>query len=78
MKWDENGIAVCMYHSLFPSYVRHRMITSGSFYRAAVPLDVVAGAPNPSTWGPPVAQLSPDGCDIESNFVNHSIIFGTS
>ncbi|OBZ78832.1 putative glycosidase C21B10.07 [Grifola frondosa] len=46
-----------------------------SFYRAAVPQDVVSGAPNPSTWGEPVAILEPSGCNPITNFVNHSIVF---
>ena len=48
----------------------------GSFYRAAVPADVLAGNPTPSTWGEPVAMLDPSGCDPIANFVNHSIVFG--
>ncbi|EPQ60799.1 hypothetical protein GLOTRDRAFT_68755 [Gloeophyllum trabeum ATCC 11539] len=46
-----------------------------SFYRAAVPADVINGTPNPSSWGEPVAALDPSGCDPLTNFVNHSIIF---
>ncbi|PIL31983.1 hypothetical protein GSI_06687 [Ganoderma sinense ZZ0214-1] len=46
-----------------------------SFYRAAVPADVLAGNPTPSTWGEPVAMLDPSGCDPIANFVNHSIVF---
>nr|VWO96731.1 Mixed-linked glucanase [Ganoderma boninense] len=47
-----------------------------SFYRAAVPADVLAGSPTPSTWGEPVALLDPSSCDPITNFVNHSIVFG--
>ena len=50
---------------------------TGSFYRAAVPQDVTNGQPTPSTWGEPVAYLLPDHCDPITNFINHSIIFGT-
>ncbi|KIK71009.1 glycoside hydrolase family 16 protein [Collybiopsis luxurians FD-317 M1] len=46
-----------------------------SFYRAAIPQDIIAGVPNPSNWGDPVAALEPGGCDPISNFINHSIIF---
>ncbi|KAH9849779.1 glycoside hydrolase family 16 protein [Lenzites betulinus] len=46
-----------------------------SFYRAAIPSDVLSGQPDPSSWGEPVAMLAPDDCDPISNFVNHSIIF---
>ena len=49
---------------------------SGSFYRAAVPQDVVNGEPDPSSWGEPVAALDPSGCNPIENFVNHSIVFG--
>jgi len=46
-----------------------------SFYRAAVPQDIVQGSPNPANWGVPVAALGPAGCDPLKFFVNHSIIF---
>jgi hypothetical protein len=49
---------------------------SGSFYRAAVPQDIVEGTPDPSNWGLPVAELSPQGCDPLQYFANHSIVFG--
>ncbi|THH02876.1 hypothetical protein EW026_g16 [Hermanssonia centrifuga] len=46
-----------------------------SFYRAAVPQDIIDGVPSPSSWGIPVAVLEPSGCDPITNFVNHSIVF---
>lgn len=46
-----------------------------SFYRAAVPQDIIEGQPNPNDWGTPVAMLLPGGCDPIANFVNHSIVF---
>jgi len=46
-----------------------------SFYRNAVPTDIVTNQPSPSLWGTPVAVLEPAGCDPIANFVNHSIIF---
>ncbi|THV04929.1 glycoside hydrolase family 16 protein [Dendrothele bispora CBS 962.96] len=46
-----------------------------SFFRAAVPGDVYTGSPNPSNWGTPSANLSPEGCNITQYFANHSIIF---
>ncbi|KAI0825151.1 glycoside hydrolase family 16 protein [Trametes gibbosa] len=46
-----------------------------SFYRAAIPQDVLNGQPDPSSWGEPVAMLDPSGCDPITNFVNHSIVF---
>lgn len=46
-----------------------------SFYRAAIPQDLLNGQPTPSTWGEPVAFLEPGGCNPITNFVNHSIVF---
>lgn len=48
----------------------------GSFYRAAVPQDIIEGSPTPGTWGVPSAVLEPDSCDPLVFFKNHSIIFG--
>ncbi|KAK7031645.1 hypothetical protein R3P38DRAFT_2924945 [Favolaschia claudopus] len=47
-----------------------------SFYRSAIPRDIVAGTPNPANWGLPVASLAPETCDPLTFFVNHSIVFG--
>lgn len=75
MKWDDEGIAVCEFRPVFEQdQIAHAH--AGSFYRAAVPQDVLNGQPNPSSWGEPVAMLAPDGCDPITNFVNHSIVFG--
>jgi hypothetical protein len=49
-----------------------------SFYRAAVPEDIVQGSPDPTNWGAPDGALDPSGCNPITFFVNHSIIFGTS
>ncbi|KAF8640464.1 hypothetical protein AX17_000128 [Amanita inopinata Kibby_2008] len=46
-----------------------------SFYRAAVPKDIVQGTPNPTNWGLPSAELWAEGCDPLNYFANHSIIF---
>ncbi|KAG1750014.1 glycoside hydrolase family 16 protein [Suillus paluster] len=46
-----------------------------SFYRAAIPQDIVQGEPNPSNWGTPVAALSTQSCNITQYFANHSIVF---
>lgn len=46
-----------------------------SFYRAAIPLDITQGEPNPSNWGEPVAVLSTQSCNITNYFANHSIVF---
>ncbi|KAF9533566.1 family 16 glycosyl hydrolase [Crepidotus variabilis] len=50
-------------------------ISVWSFYRAAIPLDITAGTPNPSTWGPPSATLLNATCNIDQYFANHSIVF---
>ncbi|THU89349.1 hypothetical protein K435DRAFT_969168 [Dendrothele bispora CBS 962.96] len=50
-------------------------VNTGSFFRAAVPADIVRGTPNPSQWGSPVAALEPRGCDPIKNVVNHLIVF---
>ncbi|KAF8898715.1 glycoside hydrolase family 16 protein [Infundibulicybe gibba] len=46
-----------------------------SFYRAAIPQDIIDGSPTPDTWGIPSAALDPSGCNPLKFFVNHSIIF---
>ncbi|KAF8078599.1 glycoside hydrolase family 16 protein [Lyophyllum atratum] len=46
-----------------------------SFYRAAIPKDIIEGTPDPSQWGNPSAALEPKNCDPLQYFVNHSIIF---
>ncbi|EGN96860.1 glycoside hydrolase family 16 protein [Serpula lacrymans var. lacrymans S7.3] len=46
-----------------------------SFYRAAIPQDIVQGEPNPTNWGSPVASLAPQTCNMTEYFANHSIIF---
>ncbi|EGO01749.1 glycoside hydrolase family 16 protein [Serpula lacrymans var. lacrymans S7.3] len=50
-------------------------ISVWSFYRAAIPTDIVQGNPNPAGWGVPVASLSPEACNPTQYFVNHSVIF---
>ena len=75
MKWDAEGIAVCRYSTTCDNEcIAHRC--KGSFYRAAVPQDIVNSQPNPDNWGIPVAALAPQGCNPITNFVNHSIVFG--
>ncbi|TFK77076.1 glycoside hydrolase family 16 protein [Pluteus cervinus] len=50
-------------------------ISVWSFFRAAIPQDIISGSPDPSKWGIPSAALDPAGCDIGKYFANHSIIF---
>jgi hypothetical protein len=52
-------------------------VRAGTFYRAAVPPDITAGKPNPSSWTTPVAVLEPTNCNISQYFSNHRIVFGT-
>jgi len=74
MKWDNNGIAACLYS--IPSLELVHLTPSGSFYRAAIPENIGQGLPDPSTWGEPVAALAPTSCNISQFFANHSIVFG--
>jgi len=46
-----------------------------SFYRVAVPQDIIDEEPDPNNWGEPIAALSPENCDINEHFYNHNIIF---
>jgi len=50
-------------------------ISVWSFYRAAVPQDIVQGEPNPALWNTPTATLDPSACDPLKYFANHSVIF---
>ena len=67
---------LCVCPSPLDTDIAQPRLRLGSFYRAAVPADVLEGNPTPSTWGEPVAMLDPSGCDPITNFVNHSIVFG--
>ncbi|KIJ68402.1 glycoside hydrolase family 16 protein [Hydnomerulius pinastri MD-312] len=46
-----------------------------SFYRAAIPQDIIQGLPNPANWPKPVAELLPTSCNITEYFANHSVVF---
>ena len=74
MKWDDNGIAVCLYFIPFLEIMH--LSFSGSFYRAAIPEDIAQGLPDPTIWGEPDAALAPTSCNISQYFANHSIVFG--
>lgn len=79
MKWDENDISVCKFP--FSCAPCNALTTSeschiGSFFRAAIPKDIIAGRPNPSQWGLPSASLRNTTCNIGRYFSNHSIVFG--
>lgn len=44
------------------------------FPRSSIPKDITARKPKPSQWGPPVANFPSTECDIESHFINHSLV----
>lgn len=48
------------------------------FPRSAIPSDITAGNPTPSSWGTPQALFTGNSCDIDSYFLNHNIIFDTT
>ena len=48
------------------------------FPRNAIPGDITSGSPDPTGWGTPTASFSGSGCDIDSYFMNHNIIFDTT
>lgn len=48
------------------------------FPRSAIPADITNGAPVPSGWGAPAAKFGGSGCDIDSHFSEHNIIFDTT
>jgi len=48
------------------------------FTRDAIPSDIAAGSPDPSTWGTPSAVFPSTACDMASHFVNQSIVIDTT
>jgi Glycosyl hydrolases family 16 len=49
------------------------------FPRSSIPSDITAGAPVTSNWGLPIVAFnSGSGCNIDSYFANHNIIFDTT
>lgn len=67
-----------IYYSKISWELSHHSIFApkGSFYRAAIPRDVIEGAPTPSEWGLPSAILHNSMCKITDFFRSHKIIFG--
>ncbi|KAK9769820.1 putative Glycoside hydrolase family 16 protein [Seiridium cardinale] len=45
------------------------------FPRSAIPSDVTSGSPDPTTWGTATSTFSGSGCDIDSHFKEHTIVF---
>lgn len=50
-------------------------ISIWSFFRVAVPQDIVDGIPNPMNWGLPSATLDTTRCDLPKFFIDHQIVF---
>lgn len=49
------------------------------FGRGSEPGDVLGEGPDPSRWGPPTTIFAGgNGCDIDSHFRNHQIVFDTT
>lgn len=48
------------------------------FERSSVPLDIDAGAPQPATWGLPMAHWPAADCDPWKYFYTHVAIFDTT
>ncbi|KAE8449223.1 hypothetical protein EG329_008390 [Mollisiaceae sp. DMI_Dod_QoI] len=52
-----------------------------NFPRSAIPADITSGSPDPSTWSTPVSAFSSGangGCNIDSHFSGHNIVFDTT
>lgn len=48
------------------------------FPRGSIPSDLLAEAPQPTTWGTPMARWPASSCSPSKFFYNHSIIFDTT
>ncbi|KIW17498.1 hypothetical protein PV08_04692 [Exophiala spinifera] len=48
------------------------------FPRGSIPSDITAGTPDPSGWGLPFTIFNGPSCNIDANFVDHSIVFDTT
>ena len=52
-------------------------INSYYFPRSSIPLDIIAGTPDPTKWTP-FATIPKNTCDIDSNFNDMRIVFDTT
>ena len=49
------------------------------FPRGQIPQDITSEAPNPSGWSTPTARFAGgSGCNIDSHFMNHNLVFDTT
>ncbi|KAF2281362.1 uncharacterized protein EI97DRAFT_27378 [Westerdykella ornata] len=48
------------------------------FPRTAIPADVLGDAPDPSSWGTPMARFAGAGCDVGSVFRDQQIVIDTT
>ncbi|TFL05226.1 glycoside hydrolase family 16 protein [Pterulicium gracile] len=48
------------------------------FNRNSIPHDIVAGNPDPSSWGLPKAHLASTRCDVAKYFYEHVLVINTS
>lgn len=48
------------------------------FPRNSIPEDISSGNPDPSSWGTPTTTFGGSGCDIDSHFKDHNIVFDTT
>jgi len=53
-------------------------ITIWFFPHSSAPSDIAAANPDPSKWGTPAARFQGPGCNMDSSFRNHNIIFDTT
>ncbi|CAL3966989.1 hypothetical protein PZA11_003427 [Diplocarpon coronariae] len=48
------------------------------FARSAIPADIMAGTPDPKTWGTPATAFGGNKCTIDNSFKNHTIVVNTT
>jgi hypothetical protein len=48
------------------------------FQRGQIPADITSGYPDVPGWGTPMATFSGSGCDFDTSFANHNLVFDTT
>lgn len=48
------------------------------FPSGSIPEDITSGNPDPTGWATPMASFSGTGCDFDTAFANHNLIFDTT